>query len=61
MSERRETPDYHCPNCGELAGLLIGPEQAMCGNEKCEAIFFSPNERYTPDDLAAAQDRKSVV
>jgi hypothetical protein len=55
MSERREVPDFHCPGCGQHAAMVIGTEQATCGNAAdCPIIFFNPSLRYSPDDLANA-------
>jgi hypothetical protein len=37
-------PNYHCPICGTLSTLIIGPEQAFCTNlEGCNVITFNPS------------------
>lgn len=37
-------PDYHCPICGQLSELIIGPEQAFCTNtEGCDVLSFDPS------------------
>ncbi len=38
-------PNYHCPACGELAELIMGPTQAFCTNDemKCRVISFNPS------------------
>lgn len=56
MSERRESPDFHCPGCGHLSGMVIGTEQAVCTNDKdCLIVIFNPSERYGPEDFTNAQ------
>jgi hypothetical protein len=37
-------PNYHCPICGTLSTLIIGPEQAFCTNlEGCNVVTFNPS------------------
>ncbi len=31
-----------CPECGELAVFVIGPNQALCGNDSCRIIMWDP-------------------
>jgi hypothetical protein len=36
--------NYHCPVCGTLSTMIIGPEQAFCTNEEtCAVITFNPS------------------
>jgi hypothetical protein len=33
-----------CPRCGEVAALLMPPEQAFCGNEACNVLMWNPRD-----------------
>jgi hypothetical protein len=36
--------NYHCPVCGTLSTMIMGPEQAFCTNETdCDVITFNPS------------------
>jgi hypothetical protein len=36
-------PDYHCPICGALSELIIGPTQAFCTVTTCNILTFNPS------------------
>lgn len=41
-------PNYHCPVCGTVSTIIVGPTQAMCSNEAegpegCPVLFFNPS------------------
>jgi hypothetical protein len=38
-----------CPLCSEVAEIVIGTQQAICGNEECPALFWDPTK--TIDEL----------
>jgi hypothetical protein len=31
-----------CPECGERAVFVLGPNQALCGNDSCRIIMWDP-------------------
>jgi hypothetical protein len=31
-----------CPRCGKPAVLVVGTEQAFCGNEQCRVLAWNP-------------------
>ena len=36
--------DYHCPICGTLSELVIGPTQAFCTNKTgCKVLMWNPS------------------
>jgi hypothetical protein len=36
--------NFHCPVCGALSRMVIGPTQAFCTNrETCDVITFDPS------------------
>ena len=38
------TENYHCPVCGTLSTLIIGPTQAFCTNTAdCRVVVFNPS------------------
>lgn len=39
----------NCPLCSQPPALVIGTQQAMCGNEECKALFWDPTK--TIDEL----------
>jgi hypothetical protein len=52
MPEPRDTPDYTCPGCGQVAAIAMSG-QAFCGNNSdCKVMAWNPMERYTEADLA---------
>lgn len=32
----------HCPACGALPGLILGPTVAFCANDDCNALQYDP-------------------
>lgn len=42
MSARLLLHTLRCPACGLLPIGIIGPTQAICGNDDCRALFFNP-------------------
>jgi hypothetical protein len=37
-------PNYHCPVCGTLSILILGPTQAFCTNfDGCKVLSFNPS------------------
>lgn len=37
-------PHLKCPVCQQLPRMVIGPDQAVCGTDTCEVLFFNPSQ-----------------
>jgi hypothetical protein len=39
-----DAANYHCPVCGTLSEMILGPTQAFCTNrESCKVLVFDPS------------------
>lgn len=41
--ERTDLPDFRCPVCETLSGMVLNVNQAFCTDDACHVLMFNPS------------------